>query len=855
VPLALLAGLASGLASCGEPTTLGPPHTFQLIHAGDTVAGRLPAGGGEVRYAFPAQSDSIYAVFLQSKGGRLLLEASDTARSVALAALEVDPGPDLLEQGTLAFTFGTGPVLVTVSGAAGGAFRLFVYQVHEGPERRPARFAMGDTVSETLETLADIDTFVVSGSAGQEVIGYVQGLDPTASGFVSLDLETLASASGTGGDSDLQQEATGRIVLPATRDYRALVQSSLFPTGRRLYRGAYRFQLRPVNRAPEHVPAPIQPGDTVAGEAIDYVGDIDEFTLSGAPGQECNVFFQALSGTAATQFELVTLDSSGQPGASVRSGGADPGLLGQATGRLRLPLGGTIRLRVSGVEDRSLADRGAYRIWVYPVNRLPEGVPDSLPFGDSVSVEAIDIPGDVDEYKVTAPDSSGANLVAMIGNDAIGGALGVSLLDSTGTVIAGTLPLGAGDVNQTGPLFIAPGRYVVRVEGFAILGDARSAFRGSYGVWLYRFRAGPETAPDTIAVGDTIAGEAIDPPGDVDQFHFFGRRGDHVNIAFSGAGAPGQAGFSAELTSPGGDPMAFLGSPLSSDSLGSHQSNRLDLIGNGWYSITISAGGSPIPTSDKGPYRLAVTRFGTAPEHAAPNLTPGDAVTSEAIDFPGDWDEFTVIGTPGELLDVLTGLAAGPVYPVLSVFDSSTGATLAWTVPREFDKATGRFTMPPSGRLKIAVYSVRSIVPTCFDSCAFGFVGGYHFSIVSVNPLPEDVPASFALGDTVRGEGIFPAADLDEFTSTATPGDTLAPWYRLPAAPSPAGSLITLEVVDPATGAVLAGSGAAATGPSTQFFSPGAFVVPASGIYRIRVRSYYDDLGTAPYEFFVAPVL
>jgi hypothetical protein len=154
--------------------------------------------------------------------------------------------------------------------------------------------------------------------------------------------------------------------------------------------------------------------------------------------------------------------------------------------------------------------------------------------------------------------------------------------------------------------------------------------------------------------------------------------------------------------------------------------------------------------------------------------------------------------------------------------------------------------MPASGRLKIAVYRHPTFINT--------FLGGYRFVVVPVNPAPESAPATFALGDTVRGEAVFPEMDVDEFTSTATPGDTLAPMIRLLSDPAPSGRGIAIEVVDPGTGVVLVGSGTSFIGATPYFLSPGVFVVPPAGSYVIRVRgggSDEEQLVTARFEFTV----
>jgi hypothetical protein len=146
----------------------------------------------------------------------------------------------------------------------------------------------------------------------------------------------------------------------------------------------------------------------------------------------------------------------------------------------------------------------------------------------------------------------------------------------------------------------------------------------------------------------------------------------------------------------------------------------------------------------------------------------------------------------------------------------------------------------------------------CSDATCGGvyrFVGPYAFHVIPINRAPENVPAMYTVGDTVRGEAIFPGGDIDEFTTTAVPGDTLTAYIRLTA---PAVGVpdqfhgLTLEVIDPATGNTLAGSLEQFFG---QTFGPvGSFAVPAGGAFLIRVRgsgTFGDELTTAPYEFFV----
>lgn len=840
------------VAGC-EDTSVEPnrPHTTFII-VGDTVQGSMPPSGDQVRFEFQAANNYPYAVFLQATGSRMQITASDTSESVGLGYSQADPGLDLLDRATGPFQFGNGRVRLLVSSTGAGSFRLFVYRIHEEPESHALRFAIGDTVTETLETLADIDTFVVSGTAGQELVGYAEALDVHEPGIVSVDIESLANVLGMSGDSDLQQSSTGRFALPATRDYGVKVHSGNGGSG--WYRGPYRFQLRPVNSAPEHHAATLAVGDTVTGEAIDYVGDVDAFTLTGSPGQECIVFLQGRNGNPASLFVLEVLDSSGLAVTSSVSNGADTGFFGlaQMTARVQIPTAGPaqLRLRVRGGYDQLLRDRGAYRFWAYGIDRRPETAPETLPFGDSVLTEAITVPGDIDEFHLVVPDSSGANLVVRQDPNASGGPLQLRLLDAGGQLVTELDPWTPDTILSTGPMALAPGTYTVQVEGYQPSPGDRTQYVGGFRLWLYKFGFGPEIAPDTIQIGDTISTEALDPPGDMDVFWFYGRRGDHINIALQGEATPEAGEFVVQFGDPGQIPTEFVVSPLHTDSLGTYESNRIDLTRTGWYSLNISGFNNARGVWEQGAYRFAITTRGTAPEHVSAALVPGDSVTGESIDYPGDWDEFTITGTPGQFLAIVARTDTVNRYPTLEVFDSSTGVNIASVVPLYVDRATAVFSLPASGQLQLAIYQPRS--PSQVGG-AYDFMHPYQFVVVPVNPAPENVPATVTLGDTVRGEAIFPATDIDEFQGVGTPGQTLAPWYRLTANVIPPGTEISLQIVDPGTGAVLTGGNFALVGPSTDFFSPGQFQVPASGNYLVVVANYsLGELATAPYEFFIA---
>jgi len=974
-----LVGLVGALAavSCSE-SPFEPRGEGERVPVG-TIIEQGVTGDSARWYSFAARPNGTYAVFFEALEGSASLTVVDSARQSLVASVSArQGGAGLDDNATNNFFAPTGGVyrlrVITFPSAAAARFRLLVYEINTAPENVPARFAIGDTVAgETIDPIVDGDQFFARGTAGQEVVLVMETLGPPGSGSVSLTVVDTVASTLLGyvfGDAGTPTLTTGRLRLPASQDYLFSVwsvTSNVYPRYRGPYRfwsylinrapehrpaaiplgaevrgetidragdvdeftfaaaagaeynafiqasravqlevapvtgpvlatvtssgsdtalfthatgrfqvpaagtyivrvsgtapsqiadtGAYRLFLYPIDRRPEHVSAAITPGDTVSGEQIDLPGDVDEFTFSGVAGEEFNVFFQAESGSPQTMLQLEVVDGAGTVLRTVQSVGTDTSLLRQVTGRFALPGTGTYRLRVSGAPSYPADfNRGPYRLFLYPINRRPETVPATLTFGDSVSGEAIDLPGDVDEFRVTVPDSSGANLVLEVDSPSDGGLMAQLVDSATGHVIATTTSFQVGTPVATGRLPVAPGKYIVRV---GTSGDAydRSTFRGAYRLWFYRFSYGPEAVPDTFAIGDTVSGEAIDPPGDIDVFHFHGVRGQHVNIALQGMAAPSAGGFQAFITGPTGYSIVFSGT--SAAALGDHQTLRVDLPATGWYEIDVSGAGfaGAGVRTERGPYRFIVEPLGTAPEHVGSALVPGDSVTTEAIDGPGDWDEYTVTASPGQDVGVIVhSTRTDFLYPYLRIFDRATGDSLLTALYG--DHLVGPFRVPASGQVGIAVYQPDGFFRFCYDATCGGyyrFVGAYAFRVITINRAPENVSAAYTVGDTVRGEAIFPAGDIDEFTTTAVPGDTLTAYIRLTAPPvGEQDQGLTLEVIDPATGNTLIGMGAQFFGQT--FNSVGSFTVPAGGGFLIRVRgsgTFGDQLTTAPYEFFL----
>ena len=966
----LLVVAAIGFLSCDSPTE---PPAEGRVSVGGIIQGSLSPTDSTDRYTFLALAGHTYSVSFEAIAGVIALGLRDSVSGALLTGGFDGAGGAGLEENV---TFDLQPtadqvVLLEISSATfPTTYRVRINDAPTTPEGRAARFAFSDTVTELLNSSFDVDEFVAAGQAGQEVLTLIEALGPLYSGQVVVEATAPGSTNPlvVAGSEDAAQEialdlpeatSAERVVLPSSGDYRfavrgivtdgqrytgpyrlrvividrapesisataplntaitgeaideigdideftfsatagqwfnAFIQSGSptnlrfevfgaamdpapviafsFPTDTSLFKNGvgrfkvltagsyglrvqgpvvpvptvpYRLFVYPINPAPEAIGAAIVPGDTIEGEAIARGGDFDEFTFNGTAGAEYKVLFQSLGGSGLLQLEASA--SNGSSLGSVTSSGADT-TMRQVTGRFELPSSGTHVVRVQGNDSRNGDLAGPYRFMLYQVDPRPELGADTLAFGDSVSNETIELPGDRDEWSVTVPDSSGANLILQLGNDARDGTVLAELLDSSNVTVAVAIVGVANGFGVSGRMTLGPGRYVLRVDPTRY--HDRSIMTGSYKVWLYRFKIGPETAPDTIAIGDTVS-EASDPPGDVDIYRFFGTSHQHVRLALQGiSGQAGSGSFSLTLAPPSGAPFGFVGSPTFAGSLDENQTNRVDLPVTGWYRVIVLYDAVPGPGfTNPGQYRFAIKPFSTLPEAVPEALAIGDSVVAEALDTLGDWDEYAVAATPGNELAILFYRLSTQQFPRMMAFDPATGDTLTVMFGSSGPRATIPFVAPASGQVRVSVS----------DGPFYSYTGGYFVRVMPVNRAPDVVPAAFAIGDTVRGETLDPLTDIDEFNATGMPGQVMTPAFRLLADPQPAGRVITLEVIDPATGNVLVGNNAGLTGggPTSNFFSPGTFMVPPSGAFRVRVRAGAltpEDVATAPYEFFVRP--
>ncbi|HKW39684.1 MAG TPA: hypothetical protein VJN39_00415 [Gemmatimonadales bacterium] len=800
---------------------IGPDNRKAIrVAVGDTVSGQIGLSSDTLVYVFETPADVYYAVFFQqaptNAPGAFELRVGYTGFTTPLGRVVSRPGLPLLKDGTEAFHAHVASkmeIFVDKLFLREGSFKFLIQRVNPSPESVSPRMNEGDTVkSEILETIADLDQFTFAGQAGQTVVLTLQAEGPANSGIIRAVLDSVAGfrlgvVRSAGGDSTLDGQTSGLIVLPATRDYRLTVSSQRDDVSKHNYDGPYRLAVVPWSSGPEVGSSTIAIGDTVR-ERISPIGDIDEFHFTGAAGQLLNVFFQAMSGDSKDEL-LLTVN-----GLVVASVGTDTSMSDHATGRFALPTSGTYTVRVSGVSPDSAGDRGPYRFQVYPIDRRPERAPPTLTLGDSVA-ESIDVLGDIDEYTLTVPESGLANIFTW--RDPAGSPSNGPLAELDAEFCEGAPP-GSPLVLSTGTFPIASGTHRLNV----CANGGSSGYKGPYRVHTYVISSRPEHTRDTLVLGDTVTGESLDVPGDWDNFVFYARKGQHVVAQLQGLGVAGNGYFALSIQPPDGSiQLRGLVIPTASSSLDSTRTSRLDIAADGWYRVSIYPGQQGHSITEVGPYRFAILPFDARPETAARQVALGDSVGSERIDYPDDMDEFVLTGTPGAEFAVFAqdGMR-------LVVYDTTTQDSL----PRE---DIGLLALPPTGVVGLRVT---------------GPIGPYWFKVVPVKRAPETVPAVYTVGDTVRGEAIFPGGDIDEFTSSGTPGEQLTLYDRLTVTSS-VDSAIVLEAIDPAPGTSLVGSNTAVFGSS--FYPVGSFTVPASGRFIIRARIYGYGLGTTSYEFFV----
>lgn len=792
----------------------------RTVRAAEEVAGVLSATD-TVRYNYRAADTLPFVVVLTARNDRVRLAVRDTSGRDLIApvvAVGTRAAPATVSAGVVVPEQPT-TYRFAVSGYGPYTLRVLSY----APERASARLVLNDTIAESLDGEGDADVYTFDASPGERFIGYLQTLG-ASQGAAQLEIrgaELLTSTQSAGNADELETQATA-----------TFGRSTAGPVSVRVggeYQGAYRVMVRRIGLRPETVAQQPVENDTIVGERIDHVGDIDQFLIRGAPNAPYGVLFQFVGESShRSAVAEVSADGSGEPYASVTSTELEGVLLARSTGRFALDGTGaaTVTVRGNGIA------RGAYRLFIHRVDVRPERARPTLLPTDSVTNEALELPDDVDEYTLDLAGDDTLRFVLTYGRgigdlSAPRGAR-LTLFDALG----GSADLSGSDVTTsfgTEGIPLTSGRYRLRV---ASLGEPRGGVVGPYALKLYQLRSSPEGAVPTIAIGDTVTG-VIDPAGDVDEFRLQARTGDHVRPemqALDGGGA-----LAVELVrARDRQAVAIADATLDFNRPGAQ---RVILDEGGTYLLRARSRTLGRGLDEVGRYRMVLRRIPAGPERHPGVLPVGDSVTTEGIEDPGDVDEFLVQGTAGAEYAVEFATLGDPWGLDLQLVDDGTRNVLTYMSVTGARVSFGRRVLPPSGRVILRV--LERIGPPSIGR-------SYPYTLVThaISRMPESRPVRFAIGDTVAGEAIRPVEDIDEFEFTGVAGQRLQALVTTRPGSSPG---LAFQVFEKGTERLVAAARVDVTSWELGPNRSQVFTLPVTGAYTVRVQ--WPFAGTGDYRF------
>ncbi|MCC6773291.1 MAG: hypothetical protein IT360_19050 [Gemmatimonadaceae bacterium] len=815
-----LAALVAASAVCSDgssPRIGGGPYAGTL-RASELLEGALRTGD-TLRYVFRSTDARPFVVVLTARTDSMRLSVQDST-GIPLVA-QVLAAATTTSQATASSSdiIPPHPATYRMEVTGRGAFGLRVLTTT--PELASSRLVINDTIRESLDATGDVDVFTFEARPGELYIGYLQllGADTATASMELGGREMSAAVTSQGGDTELETQAS--------QAFGTFVFDSVRVVIRGAYVGPYRFMVRRIDRRPETLGTQAIENDTIVGERLDYVGDVDEFLITGAPRALYNVMLQLTNGQASqsARVEVSNVDAF-EYFASATSTGTGQSLLERSTGRFALDGSGTATVAV-----RSLGTtRGAYRLLVYRIDTLPELAAPVLVPTDSVAIETLDLPGDVDDYTIDLATDDTLRFVVDFEATARPGlptwpGVVVTLLDRFGESI-GPSGTNSWETFTTGALPLVAGRYRLRI---ATLGEPLAIPVGAYTVAAYRISSAPEVGARVIAIGDTITG-AIDPAGDVDEYRFQAQKGDHIDLEMQvpvGSGA-----LSVDLIRARG--RAGVSFTDAGPTLSEPGIYRITLEESGAYLARARSSEDGRVVGQRGPYRLLVRRILGTPEHHTAELVPGDIVQDEGIEIPGDVDEYFVQGAPGGEFSVEFSTGNDPYGLDLQLVDAHTKDVVRYlSHGNDLLLSFGRLVFPESGRVMLRVQE-RGGRPQ------FGRSFPYRIVTHPIHRTPETLPVSFAIGDTVSGEAIFPVEDIDEFEFSGVAGQRLQALVTTQVGSAPG---LAFQVFEPATGRLVA----AARVDHTQWeLGPDrsqVFTLPSTGVYLVRVQWPVSQVG------------
>lgn len=511
----------------------GPEHVIDEFALGDTVTGerfdgdldhdtwRFTAAAGDEIMAY-ATLDSAWGT------GAISMEVRRSGVDVTGWTIPVEVRP--LERGAKLFTApstGEYEFVIVGAGAWEGFYRFHMARRDRAPESRPAEFAVGDTVSEALGEMGDIDEYEFVATAGSELMLNVAPAEPFAEEFfVRLydanwnPIETVRTFASV---ATLDEFGASRWVVPSTGTYRVRVEAG-WNDDRAKATGPYRFELYEVDRAPEDLAPAMTFGTPMDGESVVRRGDIDEFSVAIDSGTMFVGRFSATFTSAQGEVSIELVAPGGEVIMVLGRLGAS-GLTGTSeSGRLEIVTEGMHLLRVTGASRDPVTVGFDSRL----IDPAPEVVPPLVPPNVWVEGEAISPVFDLDRFSFTTVAGRWYAIQLEAPGIIRSGLSLTSYFPGSGWALSDSL-------GQSHLIATEARTYTMRLE-------AAPWHAGSVGP--YRFRVSetdrrPETTDSVLALGDTITGEGLEEFGDVDEFYFSASNADVLQLVLSvAAGTP-----------------------------------------------------------------------------------------------------------------------------------------------------------------------------------------------------------------------------------------------------------------------------------------------------------------------------
>ena len=533
-----------------------------------------------------------------------------------------------------------------------------------------------------------------------------------------------------------------------------------------------RFAVETVDAAPESLAtAELSAGDTVSTEALGTTADRDEFFVPATGGQELLLAGEAL-GPVHGRLLMSVFDGDTRLASRVLSP-SGPALM---TGALGAPRSGKYTLRFES-DSAPGAPRyaGSYRFWTRAVDPSPEHRAAAIALNAEVTGEQLDFPGDVDEFGVTIPAGGDIDAVLQSSQQMVmtlrrQGDPATRVLASVATSQADTALF----AHSTGRLALPPGNYVARVAG----ASADSLIgAGPFRLMVYPVSRSPEHATPAVALGDSVVGEGLERPGDVDEFKFPTAAGQDVNVFFQSVNPA--APIHLRLIAIDAD-GTVLRNVVSADTVqGEQVSGRFTTRTSGTHTLRVQNDSSFAEAA--GPYRLRVIPIHPAPESSTPSLALNDSVTTESIDVEGDVDDWTMVIPRAVNALIALELVSGNS-------DLSIGARLLDTNGTSrvavVATSTGQRTVGTTAAVTPGVYRLR--VDGSAAVARSHLKGAYRVAVLGYGPGPELTPDTIAIGDTISSETVLVPGDADQYVFHGVGGQEINVMLQaLPGATAP----------------------------------------------------------------------